>query len=95
MSSKTSTFRPLFERMAKDLQNERQAGDLFADARANAARQQAISETAKKMGELRAALASLLDCVDYTTTPPSCRQNEMIGAVLPRAVIDLARRALK
>lgn len=95
MSNPPSTFRPLFEQMAKDLKNERAAGDLFSDARANMARQQAISENAKKMGELRAALASLLDCVDYTATPPNCQQNEMVGAVLPRAVIDLARKALK
>lgn len=95
MANSASTFRPIFEQMAQDLKNEREAGDLFADAREVIARHEAIKENAKQIGELRAALTAILDCVDYRATPPNCRGNEMVGAVLPPAVIDLARKALK
>lgn len=95
MPKTTVTLRPMFEQMAQDLKNERYAGDLFSEAKARLARQEAITEGAKQIGELRAALRTVLDCVDYRATPPNCRSNEMVGAVLPPAVIDLARKALK
>jgi hypothetical protein len=41
---------------------------------------------------LAAALAVLLDQVDYTNN--ACRPNEMVGAVLPIEVIELCRSRL-
>jgi hypothetical protein len=41
---------------------------------------------------LAAALRLLLDHVDYTTG--ACRLNEMVGAALPREVIQLCRDRL-
>lgn len=43
--------------------------------------------------KLRAALGVILDETDYTRG--NCRVNEMVGAVLSRAAIGLAREALK
>lgn len=45
-----------------------------------------------KEQELRAALATLLDQVDYTAG--ACRVTEMVGACLPEEVIKLCRKAL-
>lgn len=42
--------------------------------------------------DLYAALAIILDCVDYTSD--SCRPNECVAAVLPLDVIRLCRLAL-
>lgn len=43
--------------------------------------------------ELRNALNLVLDQVDYTSG--ACRANEMVGAVLGKNIIDLARRIAK
>jgi hypothetical protein len=40
----------------------------------------------------RDALATLLDQVDYTAG--NCRPNEMVGAVLPKEIVTLARGAI-
>ena len=42
--------------------------------------------------DCRTALLTVLDQVDYTTG--ACRPNEMVGAVLPKEVILLARIAI-
>jgi hypothetical protein len=42
--------------------------------------------------QLRAALGTILDSVDYTDG--ACRPNEQVGAVLPKCVINQARAAL-
>lgn len=42
---------------------------------------------------IREALLLVLDQVDYTRH--ACRPDEMVGAVLPREVIDIARAALE
>lgn len=38
------------------------------------------------------ALRVILDQVDYTSG--ACRPNEMVGAVLPKEIIEMARKAL-
>ena len=43
--------------------------------------------------ELRKMLLVILDQVDYTNG--ACRPNEMVGAVLPKVVIEQARELLK
>lgn len=48
--------------------------------------------TQENAQKLKAALAALLDSVDYTTG--ACRPNEMVGAVLDSALIVNARAAL-
>lgn len=48
---------------------------------------------ATKIDELRRALAVMLDQVDYTHG--ACAVTEMVGAVLPREVIESARKALE
>jgi len=45
------------------------------------------------MMDIRTALLTILDQVDYTAG--NCRVNEMVGAVLPVEVIKLAREALE
>jgi hypothetical protein len=42
--------------------------------------------------DCRTALLTVLDQVDYTNG--ACRLNEMVGAVLPKEVIVLARKAI-
>lgn len=42
--------------------------------------------------DCRTALLTVLDQVDYTNG--ACRVNEMVGAVLPKEVIALARKAV-
>ncbi len=42
--------------------------------------------------DCRTALLTVLDQVDYTNG--ACRMNEMVGAVLPKEVIALARKAI-
>jgi hypothetical protein len=42
--------------------------------------------------DCRTALLTVLDQVDYTAG--ACRPNEMVGAVLPKEVITLARKAI-
>lgn len=42
---------------------------------------------------IRAALLAILDAVDYTDG--ACRVNDMVGAVLPKILIERAREALK
>ena len=44
------------------------------------------------MDDIRTALLTVLDQVDYLAG--NCRMNEMVGAVLPKEVIILAREAL-
>ena len=46
-----------------------------------------------KVKQLRAALGATLDSVDYTSG--ACRLTEMVGAVLPKEVIAVARQAMK
>lgn len=41
---------------------------------------------------LRAALLALLDQVDYIAG--ACRLNEMVGAVLPKEIIEMCRKTL-
>ncbi|HXA23735.1 MAG TPA: hypothetical protein VNW90_15700 [Acetobacteraceae bacterium] len=41
---------------------------------------------------LRTSLLTLLDQVDYTTG--ACRPNEMVGAVLPKEVIEMCHKTL-
>ena len=43
--------------------------------------------------DIRTALLTILDQVDYANG--ACRVNDMVGAVLPKEVIALARQALK
>lgn len=43
--------------------------------------------------KLEAALFLLLSSIDYTTG--ACRLNEMIGAILPKECLAIAREALK
>lgn len=45
-----------------------------------------------KADELRTALLLVLDCVDYTHG--NCRMNEMVAAVLPKEIIERARKAV-
>lgn len=47
----------------------------------------------RRNGALTTALHVLLDAVDYSAG--NCRQNEMVGAVLPLPLIKIARDALK
>lgn len=42
---------------------------------------------------IRAALLVILDCVDYTTG--ACTMMEMVGACLPKQVIEQAREVLR
>ena len=42
--------------------------------------------------EIASALRAILDAIDYTSG--NCRQNEMVGAVLDRQLIENARTAL-
>ena len=42
--------------------------------------------------QLRQWLNVILDCADYTAG--NCRVNEMVGAVLPKEIIEQARAAL-
>jgi len=42
---------------------------------------------------LRQCLLVVLDCVDYTAN--ACRPTDMVSAVLPRNIIENARRALE
>lgn len=42
----------------------------------------------------RSALRLLLDQVDYTATPPACRPNEQVAAVLPHELIAMCRDSL-
>ena len=50
-------------------------------------------ETLKKATEkLRVALLVVLDATDYTAH--NCRVNEMVGAVLPKELIVMAREAI-
>ncbi|MDB4871997.1 MAG: hypothetical protein JWL97_3001 [Gemmatimonadales bacterium] len=44
------------------------------------------------MTTVRAALQVILDCVDYTQG--ACAPTEMVGAVLPKEVIEKARAIL-
>ena len=45
-----------------------------------------------KADELRTVLLLVLDCVDYTRG--NCRMNEMVAAVLPKEIIERARKAV-
>lgn len=60
---------------------------LYAEKQAELAERNALVE------KLRIALQIILDSVDYSVG--ACRLNEMVGAVLPREVIDIAREAIK
>jgi hypothetical protein len=41
------------------------------------------------IASLKSVIRTILDAVDYTSD--ACRPNEMVGAVLPREIIELAR----
>lgn len=43
--------------------------------------------------ELSVAVKLLLDHIDYTAG--NCKPNEQVGAVLPKSIIELARKAVK
>lgn len=43
--------------------------------------------------QFKSILLVILDCVDYTAG--NCRANEMVGAVLPREVIERVRLAVR
>ncbi len=45
-----------------------------------------------RSASLRTCLTVVLDCVDYTAG--NCRVNEMVGAVLPKEIIEQARNIL-
>lgn len=47
----------------------------------------------QKIQDLRATLGLILDMVDYTNG--ACQLTEMVGAVLPKEVIQLARKRLE
>jgi hypothetical protein len=47
----------------------------------------------EKIALLRIQLMNILDQVDYTHG--ACRVNEMVGAVLPKNIIEAAHEALK
>lgn len=46
------------------------------------------------LGEVIECLGIVLDCVDYTAPIPNCKQTEMIGAVLPKEILERARKAI-
>jgi hypothetical protein len=46
----------------------------------------------RRVEQLTAALGVVLDHVDYTAG--NCNQTEMVGAILPRGAIKLAREVL-
>lgn len=50
------------------------------------------SDLPAKNDKLRAVLLAILDAVDYTDG--ACRVNDMVGAVLPKVLIERAREAL-
>ncbi len=52
-----------------------------------------IDELLERAARLESALMVILDQVDYTIG--NCGLTEMVGAVLPKPLIDLAREALK
>lgn len=70
-------------------------GDIFHESDRRTAAERKHTEQAIELGEVRAALLAILDCIDYTAPQPGCRQTEMVGAVLPVATIQLARKALR
>jgi hypothetical protein len=45
------------------------------------------------MMDCKTALITVLDQIDYTTR--ACQIYEMVGSVLPRVIIDMARDAIK
>ena len=51
-----------------------------------------IAEKDKRIRELETTLQILLDAVDYTSG--NCKVSEMIGAVLPKVLIETARKTL-
>jgi hypothetical protein len=50
-------------------------------------------ELEREKAELRAALLTILDAVDYTAG--NCRTNDMVSAALDRVLIVNARKVLK
>ena len=53
------------------------------------------NEERRHIEKLRVSLLLVLDNVDYTAEHPGCRVTEMVGAVLPREIIEIARKTLK
>ena len=51
-----------------------------------------MEDQSERIEVLRRALLLLLDNIDYEVG--NCRVNEMIGAVLPREVLRIAKRAV-
>lgn len=51
-----------------------------------------MSKPEQQIADLRAALAALLDAMDYTSG--NCRPNEQVGAVVPKILILNARLIL-
>jgi len=54
-----------------------------------------LAASQAEVERLRASLLTVLDMVDYTAEPPNCRLNAMVGAALPKQVIEIARQALE
>jgi hypothetical protein len=50
-----------------------------------------VASLTQDKAKLRAALALLLDNIDYEIG--NCRPNEMVAAVLPREVLSIAKKA--
>ena len=53
---------------------------------------QEIDSLRTERNALRSALGGILDSVDYISG--ACRLNEMVGAVLPKELIEKARAAM-
>ena len=54
-----------------------------------------LAEARAEVERLRSAFMLVLDQVDYTSVVPGCRVNEMVGAVLPKEILERARKALE
>lgn len=81
--------------MSPHIPASQRQGDIFHESDMRTAAERKISERAIELGEVRAALLAVMDCVDYTAPQPACRQTEAVGAVLPVSVLQLARKALR
>lgn len=64
-----------------------------ADGQFIANSHQDVPDLVADLREARTALRTLLDSVDYTNG--ACRLNEMVGAVLPRELIEQAKGAIE
>lgn len=64
-----------------------------ADGQFIANSHQDVPDLVDDLREARTAIRTLLDAIDYTTG--ACRLNEMVGAVLPRELIDQAKGTIE